>query len=56
MYSHQLSVPHQLAQQHEHVAQSVQVEGNFSRGFLYALLFSIPIWGLIGWGVYALIR
>ena len=56
MYSHQLSVHQELARQHEHVTQPVQVDGNFSRGFLYALLFSIPLWGLIVWGVYAVLH
>ena len=56
MYSHPLSIPRPIARRQHQAQEVVRVEGNFARGFLFALLFSVPVWGLILLGVYELVR
>ena len=54
MYSHPLSISQTLPRHDREAASDLPPQGNFVRGFFVAIALSVPIWGLIVWGVYEL--
>ena len=55
MYSHPLFIPHALAHPRREPARPLPSEGNCIRGLFFGVLFSVPMWALILWGVYELV-
>ena len=55
MPQHARSISHELPERQREPSPA-QPKGSFFRGFLFAILFSIPLWALIIWGVYELLH
>ena len=55
MLQHARSISHELPEPQREPSPDPP-RGNFFRGFLFALLFSLPLWALIIWGVYELLH
>ena len=56
MSQHARSYSHALPERQHEAPSPAPRQENFFRGFLFAILFSIPLWILIIWGIYELLH
>lgn len=54
MYTHHVSVARVWLPKTQPAPDSSQ--RNFCRGAFFGVLFSVPIWAAIAWGIYELVR
>ncbi len=53
---HQHALSRELTEQQRETVNPSPPEPSFFRGVFFAILFSIPLWGLIIWAAYELFR